>query len=112
MVLRGSAVRVTVNVHGLSPAGSLLFADVSTGASPVSLGALPAHGPVTLTGSLTGCPCVLRDLDLSPPPRVLQSPVTRVDHHHRGAGPRKLRLGSGGRRAAVRGAPVAARARR
>ena len=76
VVLRGRAVRVTANVHGLSPAGSLLFADVSTGASPVSLGALPAHGPVTLTGSLTGCPCVLRDLDLSPPPRVLQSPVS------------------------------------
>ena len=76
VVLRGSAVRVTVNVHGLSPAGSLLSADVTTGASPVSLGALPAHGPVTLTGSLTGCPCVLQDLDLSPPPQALQSPVT------------------------------------
>ncbi len=76
VVLRGSAVRITVNVHGLSPAGSLLFADVSTGASPVSLGALPAHGPVTLTGSLTGCPCVLQDLDLTPPPRALQSPVS------------------------------------
>ncbi|MGH3068655.1 MAG: FtsX-like permease family protein [Streptosporangiaceae bacterium] len=76
VVLRGSAVRITVNVRGLSPAGSLLSADVATGASPVSLGPLPAHGPATLTGSLTGCPCVLRDLDLSPPPQALQSPVS------------------------------------
>ena len=36
----------------------------------------PAHGTVTRTGQLTGCPCVLRDLDLSPPTHFLQSPVT------------------------------------
>ena len=76
VILTGDAVRITVTVHGLSPAGSLLAADVTTGASPVSLGALPAHGTVTLTGQLVGCPCVLADLDLSPPPRDLQSPVT------------------------------------
>ena len=76
IILTGNAVRITVTVHGLSPAGSLLAADVTTGASPVSLGALPAHGTATLTGQLVGCPCVLQDLDLSPPPRYLQSPVT------------------------------------
>ena len=75
-VLTGDAVRITVDVHALSPAGSVLSADVTTGASPVSLGTLPGRGTVTLTGQLTGCPCVLRDLDLSPPTNFLQSPVT------------------------------------
>ena len=76
VVLTGDAVRVTVDVHALSPAGSVLSADVTTGASPVSLGTLPGRGTVTRTGQLTGCPCVLRDLDLSPPTHFLQSPVT------------------------------------
>jgi len=75
-VLTGDAVRITVDVHALSPAGSVLSADVTTGASPVSLGTLPGRGTVTRTGQLTGCPCVLRDLDLSPPTHFLQSPVT------------------------------------
>ena len=39
-------------------------------------------------------------------------PGERVAHHHGDAGTRKLRLGAGERRAAVRGEPVAARARR
>jgi hypothetical protein len=76
VVLTGDAVRVTAHVHALSPAGSVLSADVSTGASPVSLGTLPGHGTVTVTGQLVGCPCVLQDLDLSPPTHFLQSPVT------------------------------------
>jgi putative ABC transport system permease protein len=76
VVLRGSALRVTVDVHALSPAGSVLAADVSTGASPVILGPLPASGATTLTAPLVGCPCVLQDLDLSPPRHFLLSPVT------------------------------------
>lgn len=76
IILTGDAMRVTVQVHALSPTGSGLAADVSTGASPVSLGTLPARGTVTLTGPLVGCPCVLRDLDLSPPSSALSSPVT------------------------------------
>jgi hypothetical protein len=68
-------MRVTVQVSSLSPPGALLSADVTTGASPVSLGALPAHGTTTLTGTLTGCPCVLQDLDLSPPTSALGSSV-------------------------------------
>jgi hypothetical protein len=75
-VLTGDAVRATVHVHALSPGGSELSADVTTGASPVSLGTLPGRGTVTLTGQLVGCPCVLQDLDLSPPAHFLQSPVT------------------------------------
>jgi putative ABC transport system permease protein len=77
VVLTGDAMRVTIDVHALSPAGSGLAADVTTGASPVSLGTLPARGTVTLTGQLVGCPCVLQDLDVSPPSGQLgQSPVT------------------------------------
>ena len=76
VILTGTAVRITVAVHALSPARSLLSADVTTGSSPVSLGTLSAHGTATLTGQLVGCPCVLGDLDLSPPSRYLQSPVT------------------------------------
>jgi hypothetical protein len=51
VVLNGSAVRVTIGVKGLSRPGSTLSADVTTGSSPVSLGALPKNGPVTLTGA-------------------------------------------------------------
>jgi hypothetical protein len=76
VTLTGNAVRITVTAHALSPAGSLLAADVTTGSSPVYLGALPARGTATLTGQLVGCPCMLQDLDLSPPARFLQSPVT------------------------------------
>ena len=55
---------------------SVLPADVTTGASPVILGPLPARGVTTLTAPLVGCPCVLTDLDLSPPRHFLPSPVT------------------------------------
>ncbi len=75
LVLTGSAVRVSVQVSVLSLPGAQLSADVTTGSSPVSLGALPARGTATLTGSLTGCPCVLQDLDISPPTTALGSPV-------------------------------------
>ncbi len=75
VILHGSALRVTVDVHALSPPGSVLAADVTTGASPVILGPLPARGVTTLTAPLVGCPCVLQDLDLSPPRHFLLSPV-------------------------------------
>lgn len=65
--LTGDGVRVTVDVHSLA-AGSRLSADVTTGASPVELGSLPAKGRKTLTAELVGCPCMLVDLDLSAPP--------------------------------------------
>ena len=76
VILTGSALRITVAVHVLSPPGSVLSADVTTGASPVILGPLPARGVTTLTAPLVGCPCVLQDLDLEPPRDFLQSPVT------------------------------------
>jgi putative ABC transport system permease protein len=76
VILSGSALRVTVDVHALSPPGSVLSADVTTGASPVILGPLPARGATTLTAPLVGCPCVLQDLDLTPPVHFLESPVT------------------------------------
>ena len=75
-ILTGSALRVTVDVHALSPPGSVLTADVTTGASPVVLGPLAARGVTTLTAPLVGCPCVLMDLRLGAPRNFLQSPVT------------------------------------
>ncbi|HEY7147788.1 MAG TPA: ABC transporter permease [Streptosporangiaceae bacterium] len=66
-VLTGDAVRITVSVNSASPAGALLSADMTTGASPVGLGSLPSHGTKTLTGELVGCPCNLVDLDVGPP---------------------------------------------
>ena len=95
VILTGDTVRITVTVHGLSPAGSLLAADVTTGASPVSLGTLPARGTATLTGQLVGCPCVLQDLDLSPPAALPAEPGDRVGHHHPAPGPRAIGLGAG-----------------
>lgn len=64
VVLSGNAMRVTVRVNALSLAGEQLSANVTTGASPVSLGSLPRRGTVTLTGPLVGCPCVLQSLQL------------------------------------------------
>ena len=110
VILTGSALRVTVDVHALSPPKSVLSADVTTGASPVILGPLPARGVVTLTAPLVGCPCVLQDLDLTPPRHFLQSPVTGVGHPQGGAGAPVRRLGACRARAAVRGGAVASRA--
>jgi putative ABC transport system permease protein len=67
IVLSGDALRVTVDVSSLSVAGEQLYANVSPGASPVTFGTLPKHGRVTLTGPLTGCPCVLQSLALTLP---------------------------------------------
>jgi hypothetical protein len=67
IVLTGDAMRVTVAVTSMSTAGEQLYANLTTGSSPVSLGSLPVHGSATLTGSLTGCPCVLRSLGLTLP---------------------------------------------
>ena len=66
VILTGSAMRVTVNVGKLSLQGEQLLANVTVGSSPVSLGTLPTHGTVTLTGSLTGCPCQLQGFFLQP----------------------------------------------
>jgi putative ABC transport system permease protein len=77
VTLTGDAVRVTVRVGSLSPAGAGLAADVvvptGTGLTPVSLGTLPVRGTVTLTAQLPGCPCTLHDLSVNlapgqPPP--------------------------------------------
>ncbi len=100
VILAGDAMRVRIDVQALSPAGSALAADVTTGASPVSLGTLPAHGTVTLTGQLVGCPCVLRDLELNPPiafdrqiPVTGAVTITRLEVHGPGGW---TRVGPGG----------------
>lgn len=64
VILTGDAMRVRVRVASLMLPGEQVTADVTTGSSQVNLGSLPTHGTVTLTGSLAGCPCVLRDLAL------------------------------------------------
>lgn len=67
IVLSGDALRVTVDVGSMSAAGEQLYANVTTGASPVTFGTLPRRGAATLTGPLTGCPCVLQSLALTLP---------------------------------------------
>jgi hypothetical protein len=95
VTLTGDAVRVTVRVRSLVPAGAELAADVvvptGTGLTPVSLGRLPARGTVTLTGRLAGCPCTLHDLTVNlvtsqAPPAVAGSLVFTRLQVHRGAG--------------------------
>jgi putative ABC transport system permease protein len=80
VTLAGGAVRVTVRVRSLVPAGAELAADVvvpaGTGLTPVTLGRLPARGTVTLTGQLTGCPCTLHDLTVNLTARQAAASVT------------------------------------
>src|SRR5260370_31541946 len=66
VTVAGSALRVRVNVARLSEPGVQVFANLTVGASPVSLGTLPTHGPATLTGGLVGCPCVLQGFYVQP----------------------------------------------
>jgi putative ABC transport system permease protein len=73
IVLTGDALRLTVDVASLSVPGELVYANVTTGSSPVTLGALPRHGRVTLSAPLTGCPCVLQSIALSLSGQQLQA---------------------------------------
>jgi len=81
--LNGDALRVTVRVDSISLPGALLTADVDAqGATPVSLGNLPARGTATFTGDLVDCPCVLQDLDISASspsnPQLLEPVIGKV----------------------------------
>ena len=72
VVLDGTEVRLRMRVDRLAPAGGEVTLDVvaagGTAPTPVELGTVARAGTeVTLTGSLSGCPCLLRDLQLSPP---------------------------------------------
>jgi putative ABC transport system permease protein len=64
IVLSGPAFRVTVDVGSMSIPDERLYANM-TGAAPVLLGTLPAHGPTTFTRPLTACPCTLQSLTLA-----------------------------------------------
>jgi putative ABC transport system permease protein len=66
VTVSGAAMRVTVNVGSLSLPGEQLWANLTTGATPLLIGTLPTKGTATLTASLTGCPCVLQSLYLQP----------------------------------------------
>ena len=70
VVVTGDAMRATVTVHTLTPAGIELWADVNVNGAtvPIDLGALPAAGTVTRAAALVGCPCMLLDLRLSEVP--------------------------------------------
>ncbi|MGH3149994.1 MAG: FtsX-like permease family protein, partial [Streptosporangiaceae bacterium] len=65
IVLSGPAFRVTVDVGSMSIPHVQLYANMTTGASPVLLGTLPSQGLTTFTRPLTGCPCVLQSLTLA-----------------------------------------------
>ena len=77
IVLKGDALRLTASVASLSIGGEQVYADMTTGASPVTMGTLPRRGPVTLTAPLTGCPCVLQNLALTLSGRQIQSGALR-----------------------------------
>jgi putative ABC transport system permease protein len=66
VTVSGATIRVTVNVDSLSLPGEQLWANLTTGATPLLIGTLPTKGTATLTASLTGCPCVLQSLYLQP----------------------------------------------
>ncbi|HEX4658807.1 MAG TPA: ABC transporter permease [Streptosporangiaceae bacterium] len=72
VTVTGSTLRVTVDVSKLSQPGEQLYANVTVGASPVSLGTLPTHGTVTLAGALLGCPCVVQGFYLQPSARNIR----------------------------------------
>jgi hypothetical protein len=78
VTVTGSAMQVTVKVSSLSLPAEQLWANVTTGSTPVFLGTLPTRGTATLTASLTGCPCVLQSLYLQPAvlSEQLQHPVS------------------------------------
>jgi hypothetical protein len=77
LVLDGSSVRISAAIERLSPPGSTLVLDVdsrgATAPTPVQLGTPPASGRYIATAGLVGCPCVLQDLTLQPPPSAFSS---------------------------------------
>jgi len=81
IVLSGDALRVTIDVGSMSNPHGQLYANMSTGASPVALGNLPGHGPATFTGALTACPCELKSLELKFPGRPEASGHPRSQLH-------------------------------
>jgi hypothetical protein len=71
LILEGHRVRARVSTGALEPTGVELVLDVvATGGSsptPIDFGALGrAHTDYTRVADLTGCPCVVRDLQMSP----------------------------------------------
>jgi hypothetical protein len=77
LVLDGSSVRISAAIGRVSPPDSTLILDVdsrgATAPTPVQLGSPPSSGRYTATAGLVGCPCVLQDLTLQPPPTAYAS---------------------------------------
>ncbi|MBV9293093.1 MAG: ABC transporter permease [Frankiales bacterium] len=68
IVVNGGEFRAHILVGRFNPAGVKLSLDVvalgSSAPTPIGLGVAAGAGPVVRTGSLAGCPCVLRDLQV------------------------------------------------
>jgi hypothetical protein len=71
IVFNGDRVRLRLRDVALHPSPALAIADVAAAGSsaptPVELGPLTSGANRTLTGDLAGCPCILNDLQISPP---------------------------------------------
>jgi hypothetical protein len=94
IVLDGDRVRVTLDVNrfGVLPAELTLDAVSHGGSSPtpVDLGLVKRRGTFTGAGELTACPCVVRDLQLTPngpPVQVTGALTLRTVEVQRGSGP-------------------------
>ncbi len=77
IVLDGSAVRVTMTIKSVSPPDSTVILDVdspdATAMTPIELGTPPGSGRFVATAALVGCPCLLQDLTIQPPPQAFHS---------------------------------------
>jgi hypothetical protein len=72
LVVDGEEIRVRLAVHRLTPIGGAFVLDTvargNTSSTPVPLGTVRRAGATaTYTGSLSGCPCAVRDFQLSGP---------------------------------------------
>ncbi len=71
IVIDGNSMRVRLDVAKASPLPIVLVADLAVGSDTapveVDLGAITQTGPQSLTGTLSACPCLLRDLALNAP---------------------------------------------
>ncbi len=77
VMLDGTSVRISATIRSLSPPGSTLILDVdspdASAVTPVNLGSPPRTGRFLATAELVGCPCLLQDLTVQPPPSAFSS---------------------------------------
>ncbi len=77
IMLNGTSVRISATVRKLSPPGSTLILDVASptagAVTPIDLGSPSGPGHFLATADLIGCPCLLQDLTVQPPPSAFSS---------------------------------------